>query len=187
MSTITGQEQGVSVWTLDPAHTQIEFSVKHMMFTTVRGIFSEATGTIELNETDPSQSRVEVVLQAASLDTRVEARDQHLRSADFFDVEGHPTLTFRSKQVQGSPTQPGDSFRLVGDLTIRGETREVVLEGEYEGRGRDPWGNEKIGFTASTKIDRRDFGLTWNQALEAGGVLVSNDVKIELAVQGTAA
>lgn len=172
-----------TTWNLDATHSQVEFAVKHMMFTTVRGRFGDVTGTITLDGDTPARSAVEVTIQAASLDTRVADRDAHLRSADFFDVERYPTLTFRSRRVEGSPAKAGDAFKVVGDLTIRGVTREVVLDARFEGTGTDPWGNARSGFSAEAVIDRRDFGLTWNQALEAGGVLVGHEVKIELQVQ----
>jgi polyisoprenoid-binding protein YceI len=154
-----------------------------MMFTTVRGRFSDLEGTIELNTTSPEDSSVAVTIGAASLDTRVEDRDNHLRSGDFFDVESYPTLTFQSRRVEGSLENPGDSFKIVGDLTIRGVTREVTLDARFEGTGTDPWGGTRAGFSARTSIDRRDFGLTWNQALETGGVLVGHEVTIDLQVQ----
>ena len=172
-----------TVWTLDPTHTQVEFSVKHMMFTTVRGRFSAVEGTVELDEDQPNASSVRVDIDAASIDTQVEDRDAHLRSEDFLDVENHPKLTFRSKEIRGLVVEPGADFEIVGDLTIRGVTKEVTLDARFEGTGTDPWGGTRAGFSAGTKIDRRDFELTWNQALEAGGVLVGHDVKIELQVQ----
>lgn len=182
----TTQAVGTS-WTIDPAHTLVGFSAKHMMFTTVRGKFNEVKGTIALDAANPDRSRVEVEIPAASIDTGVEQRDAHLRSADFLDVEEYPTITFRSRRVEGAVAEAGDRFKVYGDLTIRGTTREVVLEATYEGKGKDPWGGERAGFSAATKIDRRDFGLIWNQALEAGGVLVGNEIRIEIEVQATQA
>lgn len=172
-----------TLWQLDPTHSQVEFSVKHMMFTTVRGRFADVEGTIEIDEHAPEASSVSVDIAAASIDTRVEDRDNHLRSGDFLDVENHPQISFRSKKLEGGPADPGSEFRVVGDLTIRGVTREVTLDARFEGTGTDPWGGTRAGFSASAKIDRRDFELTWNQALETGGVLVGHDVKIELQVQ----
>lgn len=172
-----------TVWTLDPTHSQVEFSVKHMMFTTVRGRFPAVEGTVELDEDNPNASSVRVDIEAASIDTQSEDRDEHLRSGDFLDVESHPKLTFRSKEIRGLVVEPGADFEIVGDLTIRGVTKEVTLDARFEGTGTDPWGGTRAGFSASTKIDRRDFELTWNQALETGGVLVGHDVKIELQVQ----
>jgi polyisoprenoid-binding protein YceI len=172
-----------TTWTLDPAHTLVEFTAKHMMITNVRGRFSNVEGSIVVDNENPNDSSVSVELDAASIDTRVEQRDQHLRSADFLDVENYPKVTFRSTKVEGASFEPGESFRLTGDLTIRGTTREVVLDATYEGRGRDPWGGERVSFSADTKIDRRDFGLTWNAALEAGGVLVGNDLRLHIEAQ----
>lgn len=182
MSTTT-KEQTRSTWNIDPVHTQVEVAVKHMMITTVRGRFPDVRGTITVDEEDPESSGVEVTIDAAGIDTRNEDRDAHLRSEDFLDVEEHPEITFRSTRIEGAHDKPGEPFRVVGDLTIRGETREVVLDATYEGTGEDPWGGTRVGFSASTEIDRRDFGLRWNQALETGGVLVANTVKIELEVQ----
>lgn len=172
-----------TTWQIDPAHTAVEFAVKHMMFTTVRGRFKDVKGTIEVDEQNPANSSVQVEIAAASIDTGTPDRDVHLRSADFLDVETHPTLTFRSKRVEGVSKREGDKFRVVGDLTIRGTAIEVTLDCTYEGLGKDPWGGTRFGAEASTKIDRRDWGLKWNQALETGGILVANDVKIELEVQ----
>ena len=179
----TGTERGVSTWAVDPAHTTAGFVAKHMMFTTVRGKLKDVKGTITVDADHPDRSSVEVEIAAASIDSGVQQRDDHLRSADFLDVEHHPTITFKSRRVEGATGKAGDRFRVIGDLTIRGTAREVVLDVEYEGQGKDPWGGTRAGFTASTKLDRRDWGLTWNAALEAGGVLVSNEVKIEIEVQ----
>jgi polyisoprenoid-binding protein YceI len=176
-----------STWTIDPTHTLVEFSAKHMMITTVKGRFAEVGGTIVLDEENPGRSSLEVEIATSSLDTRVEQRDAHLRSADFLDVETYPALTFRSKRVEGGFREEGDRFRLVGDLTIRGVTREVTLDAVYEGRGIDPWGGERVSFSAETRIDRRDFDLTWNVALEAGGILVSNEIRISLEAQAVRA
>lgn len=169
-----------TTWQIDAAHTDVGFAVKHMMISTVKGRFADLSGTITMDETDPARSSVEVTINAASVDTRQEQRDAHLRSADFFDVENYPTLTFRSRRVE---SVGNGEFRVVGDLTIRGVTREVVLEAADEGRGKDPWGNERAGFSAKTVVDRRDFGLTWNAALETGGILVGNDIRIVLEVE----
>ena len=186
MSTTATQPQ-TTTWNLDPAHSLIEFSAKHMMITTVKGRMAEVRGTLTIDEADPDRSSVNVEVDTASIDTRAEQRDVHLRSADFLDVEKYPTLTFRSKRVDGARAAEGDSFKVVGDLTIRGTTREVTLDATYEGRGRDPWGGERVSFSADTKIDRRDFGLTWNATLEAGGVLVSNDIRIHMEAQAVKA
>ena len=185
MSTVQEQATGTgtTTWQIDPNHTLVEFSAKHMMITTVKGRFGNVSGTIVVDERNPDRSRVEAEIDAATIDTRAEQRDQHLRSADFLDVEKHPTITFKSRQVRGSSKNPGDEFQIIGDLTIRGTTREVTLDATYEGRGNDPWGGERVSFSATTKIDRRDFGLTWNQALETGGLLVGNEIKISLEIQ----
>ena len=187
MSTPTGQtaqaaatSTGRTTWRIDPDHTQVEFAVRHMMFATVKGQFPGVSGELQIDDADPAKSSVEVRIDAATIDTRSGQRDTHLRSADFFDVENHPHLTFASRRFE---RRGGAGYRITGDLTIRGVTREVVLEANETGRGRDPWGQDKIGFTAATKIDRKDYGLTWNQALEAGGVLVSDEVKISIEGQ----
>ena len=169
-----------TIWNIDPAHTTVEFAVKHLMITTVKGRFADVRGTLTTDEASPDASAIRVEIGTASIDTRNEQRDAHLRSADFFDVETHPTLVFEGKRVDGDVT---GGFRLVGDLTIRGVTREITLDVENEGTARDPWGGERSAFSAKGKFSRADFGLTWNQALEAGGVLVSDDVKIEAEVQ----
>ena len=170
-------------WQIDPAHTAVEFAVKHMMFTTVRGRFKDLKGTIEVDEANPDNSSVYVELAAASLDTGTADRDTHLRSADFLDAEKHPALTFRSKRVEGAMKKEGDKFRVIGDLTIRDTTMEVTLDCTYEGTGKDPWGGTRAGARATATIDRRDWGLKWNQALETGGILVANEVRIEVEVQ----
>lgn len=172
-----------AAWSIDPTHTVVEFNARHMMITTVRGQFGAVSGTIRIDAEQPERSSVEVEIDATSLDTRTEQRDVHLRSADFLDVERFPTLRFRSTRIEGAAPEPGDRFRVVGELTIRDVTREVVLDATYEGTGRDPWGGDRISFSADTKIDRRDFGLVWNVALETGGILVSNDVRIHIEAQ----
>ena len=172
-----------TTWKIDPAHTTIEFAVKHMMFTTVRGRFKDVNGPIDADEDNPENSRVHVEIDAASIDTGNNDRDTHLRSADFLDVENHPKLTFQSKRVEGAAKKEGDHFKVIGDLTIRGTTLEVTLECEYGGTGKDPWGGIRAGAGAVTKIDRREWGLRWNQALETGGILVANEVKVEVEVQ----
>lgn len=168
-----------TTWKIDPSHTTIEFVAKHMMITTVRGRFAEFEGTIVADEADIGSSSVEVTIQAASIDSRAEQRDGHLRSADFLDVEKFPVVTFKSTRIEGSK----EKFRVTGDLTIRDVTRPITLEATFEGTGKDPWGGTRSSFSASGKFDRRDFGLTWNVALEAGGILVSNEVKIQIEAQ----
>jgi polyisoprenoid-binding protein YceI len=183
MTTSTTPVATTTTWNIEPNHSLVEFSAKHMMITTVKGRFGKAAGTITIDERNPDRSTVEAEVETASIDTRADQRDQHLRSPDFLDVENYPSITFRSRRVEGTSRNPGDEFRVTGDLTIRGTTREVTLDAVYEGLGKDPWGGERISFSAKTTIDRRDFGLTWNQALEAGGVLVGNEIKISLEVQ----
>jgi len=170
----------MTTWTIDPTHTAAEFAVKHLMISTVKGHFGDVSGTVTVNEADPSQSSVDVTIAVTSVDTRNEQRDAHLRSPDFFDVEHFPAITFKSRRVEGD-TQ--GAFRVVGDLTIRGTTREIVLDVASEGRTRDPWGNDRAGFSAATRINRKDFGLTWNAALETGGVVVGEDVRIAIDVE----
>ena len=168
-----------STWTLDASHSTVEFVAKHMMITTVKGRFADVTGTIVADEANFTDSSVEVTMQAASLDTRSEQRDAHLRSPDFLDVETYPTVTFRNTGLVGTK----DEFQLTGDLTIRGVTRPITLDVTFEGEGKDPWGGTRASFSAKGKFDRRDFGLTWNVALETGGILVSNEVKINIEAQ----
>lgn len=176
-----------TIWALDPTHTLVEFSAKHMMITTVKGRFTEVKGEIHMDETNPDRSFVRAELGVASISTGVEQRDAHLRSADFLDADTFGSITFVSKRIEGAVDRPGETFELVGDLTIRGTTREVTLEAGYDGRGRDPWGGERVSFSANGKIDRRDFGLTWNQALETGGILVGNEIKIAIEAQAVRA
>lgn len=167
-------------WTIDAAHSGIHFTIRHMVVSKVRGRFGSYRGTIALDEADLGRSRVDVTIDATSVDTGVSQRDVHLRSADFFDVEQFPDIRFRSERIE---KLDADRARLVGALTIRDTTREIALEVESLGRGRDPWGRDRIAFTAKTSLDRKDFGLRWNQALEAGGVLVGDRVDIEVEIQ----
>jgi polyisoprenoid-binding protein YceI len=178
---------GLTRWELDPAHTTVEFAARHMMITTVKGRFSDVSGTIEADEANPNRSSAEASIDAASIDTRNEQRDAHLRSADFLDVENNPVISFRSRKVQGAAGKAGDKFEVIGDLTIRGTTKEVTLEVAYEGKIRDMEGKERAGFSATTNIDRRDFGLVWNQALEAGGLLVGNEISITIEAEAVEA
>jgi len=168
-------------WTIDATHAEVGFSVRHMMISTVRGRFGAVTGTVTVDERNPRNSKVDVTIDATSIDTRQEMRDNHLRSPDFFDVAQFPKLHFVSKRIEGDPRN-GD-FRVIGDLTIRDVTREVELKATLEGEGKDPWGNERAGFSATGKLNRTDFGLHWNQALETGGVLVSDEVKLSIDVE----
>jgi polyisoprenoid-binding protein YceI len=174
LSAITG------TWTLDPAHSRLGFSARHAMIATVRGGFGEISGALTLDGTDPTASHAEVTLQAASISTGTEARDDHLRSPDFLDVENYPTITFVSTSAEEGDDE--GEYRLSGDLTIRGVTRPVTLDVEYQGSATDPFGNNRAGFEARATINRKDFGLTWNAALEGGGILVSDKVKLELDI-----
>jgi polyisoprenoid-binding protein YceI len=180
MSTAVQPATARTTWTIDPVHSSVEFAVRHLMITTVKGRFTDVQGTVVLDEANPAGSSAEITIQAASIDSREPQRDAHLKSADFFDVETFPTLTFRSTTVRDLKS---DGFTLIGDLTIRGVTRQVALDVTTEGRAKDPWGGQRAGYTASTRIKRSEFGLTWNQLLETGGLAVSDDVKISLDVQ----
>jgi polyisoprenoid-binding protein YceI len=169
-------------WKFDPGHTSLMAEARHLMVTKVRGRFTRFTGALHVAEV-PEESFVEVEIQSDSIDTGNPDRDGHLKSPDFLDVENHPTLTFRSTGVE---LGEGSEFTVPGELTIRGITRPVVLNAEYLGLIGDPWGNTRVGFSATTEIDREDFDMTWNVALETGGVLVSKKIKIELEVQALA-
>ena len=173
-------QQGLTTWNVDAAHTHVAFAVRHLMITTVKGRFDAVSGTVRSSDAQPAKGDVDITINAASIDTREPQRDAHLRSADFLDVEKFPTITFKSRRITDVK---GGNFTLAGDLTIHGVTREVVLDVTSEGRAKDPWGGERAGFTAATKINRSDFGLTWNQALETGGVLVGDEVKISLDIE----
>ncbi len=171
---------GQTKWQIDASHSAAEFAVKHLMISTVKGHFADVSGAVTVDENTPGTAKVDVSIGVASIDTRDEKRDAHLKSADFFDVERFPKILFRGKRVEG----PLDGeFELIGDLTIRDVTREVTLKVESSGRVTDPWGGERAGYAATTKINRKDFGLTWNVGLEAGGVLVGDDVKIAIEVE----
>jgi polyisoprenoid-binding protein YceI len=169
-----------NTWTLDTTHSGISFSIRHMVVAKVRGRFGSWTGSVKLDEQDLTRSELDVQIDASSIDTGNAQRDTHLRSADFLDVEQFPALRFQSTRLENVG---GERFRLIGNLTIHGVTREVTLDVERGGQGKDPWGNQRIGFAATTSILRSDFGLTWNQALETGGLLVADRVDIELDVQ----
>jgi len=170
-----------TTWNIDPAHSAAEFKVKHMMISNVKGHFAKVTGTLTLDDSDLSRSRVEARIEAASLETRDAQRDTHLKSADFFDVEKFPTLLFQSTRI--SLVKDGE-LAIEGDLTIRDVTRKVVFSAEGPTPpAKDPWGNTRVGVSATTRISRKDFGLTWNAALESGGLLVGDEVTITLDVQ----
>jgi len=167
-------------WQIDPAHSHVQFSVRHLMISTVRGRFNEFGGTVEFDEDNPAQSTVDVTIDVTSIDTRDQQRDDHLRSPDFFDVANFPNMTFKSKRIE----QTGDnSGLLIGDLTIKGVTIEVPLDVEYAGQAKSPWGSTSAGFSASGSLVRKEFGLNWNQALETGGVLVGDKIKIDIEVE----
>jgi polyisoprenoid-binding protein YceI len=184
MATSTATKTGIPTWQLDPTHSSVEFSVKHMMMTTVRGRFRNIQATLKGDRDHPEVAGVEATIETASVDTGVADRDGHLRGPDFFDAERFPRITFRSTRIEGDPPkQEGDRFRVVGELVIRDSAMEVVLDCEYKGRGTDPWGKTRAGFDFRTEIDRREWGLRWNQALETGGVLVANKVRVEGEVQ----
>jgi len=177
----TVPQTSTSTWNIDPVHSVVEFKVKHMMISNVKGHFSKVSGTLTYDEATPEKSSVEATIDVSSIDTRDAQRDGHLKSADFFDAEKFPNITFKSTNVKSTGAARG---MVEGDLTIHGVTRKVALnvEGPTE-PGKDPWGNTRIGVTATTKISRKDFGLIWNAALETGGVLVGDEVTITLDVQ----
>jgi polyisoprenoid-binding protein YceI len=181
MSAIASPEVAVTIWNIDPAHSVAEFKIKHMMISNVKGQFTKLKGSVTLNERDITQSQVEASIDANSINTGEPQRDAHLKSADFFDVEKFPTLTFQSTRLG----RAGDGeLKVTGDLTIHGVTHNVAFHVEGPtAPGKDPWGNTRIGLSATTKISRKDFGLTWNAALETGGILVGDEVTITLDVQ----
>jgi polyisoprenoid-binding protein YceI len=167
-------------WQVDGAHSAVNLAVRHMVISKVRGRFTRWSAKLQLDAGDLARSAVEVDIEAASIDTGVADRDNHLRSPDFLDAERHRSLRYRSRRVEVVSPQ---HLRVVGDLTIRDATREVILEVEYGGQGKDPWGNQRVGFAATASLNRKDFGLTWNQALETGGVLVADRVDVEIELQ----
>jgi polyisoprenoid-binding protein YceI len=176
---MTATTQNTQRYAIDPAHSAAEFVIRHMVIAKVRGRFRTLTGTIEVPAGADVPTSVSVELDVDSIDTHEDQRDGHLKSPDFLDAAKYPKITFTSTGVTGS----GPSFKVTGDLTIHGVTRSVVLDAEYEGRGKDPWGNERIGYSGQTAINRKDYGLTWNQSLETGGVLVGEEVRIEVTVE----
>ena len=173
-------ETAVRTWNIDAAHSIAEFAVRHMMVSTVKGRFGSLEGAIEGDVANPTASSVRATIDVASIDTHDPQRDAHLRSDDFFNAEKYPHITFSSKRVE---RVDDEKYRVVGDLTIRGVTKEVVLDTEFEGQVRDPWGNQRAGFTATTQINRRDFGVNFNAALETGGLVVADKVKITLHIE----
>lgn len=167
-------------WQIDLAHSEINFTVRHMMISKVRGQFESFSGSVNFDEANPSNTTVEISIDVNSINTKDAQRDAHLRSADFFDVENYPTMTFVSKRVEQHSANSG---RLIGDLTIRGVTKEVALDVEYAGQVTSPWGTTNAGFSASGKINRKDWGLVWNVALETGGLLVGEEVQIDIEME----
>ena len=173
--------QYTGTWTIDPTHTRLGFVARHAMVTKVRGSFTDFSGSLTLDGTNPAASGAQVTVQMASVDSGTADRDAHLKSPDFFNVEAFPTMTFTSTAVK----QDGEEFVLIGDLTIKDVTRPVEIEVELDGIVTDPWGNTRAGFAGETEISRKDFGLTWNVPLDGGGVLVSDKIKIQLDVSAT--
>jgi polyisoprenoid-binding protein YceI len=179
--TTASQSTKPTQWQIDPAHSAAHFSVRHLMISNVRGEFTKLSGSALLNPADPTKSTVEITIEAASVNTREPQRDEHLRSADFFDVANHPTLTFRSKRVEALG---GENFKLSGDLTIRGVTKVVTFDVEGPTAPvKDPWGNIRAGVTASAKINRKDFGVAFNALTETGGLVVGDEVKITVEAE----
>ena len=179
--TVAGREvPPAGTWDIDGSHSSVQFTARHMMFAKVHGQFRAWNAELNYDAQNPTNSSVVVQVDTSSIDTREEKRDAHLRSADFFDAEKYPRMTFRSRNVES--TGKG-TYKLTGDLTIRDVTRPVTLAVEQTGAGKDPWGNDRLGFTASAAISRAEWGLKWNQALEAGGVLVSDKIEIGVEVQ----
>ncbi|HML21922.1 MAG TPA: YceI family protein [Aggregatilinea sp.] len=167
-------------WQIDNAHSAVQFTVRHMMISNVRGMFDKFEGTVDLDENNPENTTVHVVIDTASINTRQEQRDNHLRSGDFFDAENYPQMVFESTRVERTGE---DTAKLHGNLTIRNITKPVVLDVEYVGQAKSPWGTTSAGFNASAKINRKDWDLTWNQGLETGGVLVGDDIKINIELE----
>jgi polyisoprenoid-binding protein YceI len=181
MSTTVNPITALSTWSIDPTHSSVHFKVRHMMISNVRGEFRTVRGGLKLDDADITQSEIDIEIDSSSIHTREEQRDAHLRSQDFLDTERHPLLTFRSTKVQKAR---GDTLRVQGDLTIHGVTRNVELDVDSVSPAtKDPWGNVRMAASASTVISRKDFGLTWNAALETGGVLVGDEVSIDLDVE----
>ncbi|GHI00939.1 YceI family protein [Neobacillus kokaensis] len=171
-------------WALDPVHSSVDFSVRHMMIANVKGSFQSFSATIEADPADLTTATIEFTVETASVDTRNKDRDGHLVSADFFDAENHPNMTFKATNIV--KTDEGE-YDVTGDLTLRGVTKQETFAVTFEGSGKDPWGNEKVGFSATGSLNRSDFGLVWNAALETGGVLVGDKVKINLQIQAAKA
>lgn len=171
----------MAVYEIDHTHSNAEFGVKHMMFTTVKGRFGKVVGEIQFDEADPTRSAISASAEVASVATGDPQRDGHLLSPDFFDAERYPVISFRSRRIE--PNGGENEYKIIGDLTIRDVTREVVLDASYMGQGPDPWGGTRAGFNATTTVNRKEFGLQWNVPLEAGGFLVGDSVKISLDIE----
>jgi polyisoprenoid-binding protein YceI len=171
-------------WAVDATHSSVDFSVRHMMFTNVKGTFNNFNATVEANPADLTTANIEFTVETASVDTHNKDRDGHLVSADFFDVENYPTMTFRATSIEKTDEA---EYNVTGDLTLRGVTKPETFAVTFDGQGKDPWGNEKVGFSAEGSINRSDYGLVWNAALETGGVLVAEKVKINLQIQAAKA
>jgi polyisoprenoid-binding protein YceI len=167
-------------WTIDSAHSRVGFAIRHMMISTVRGEFTQFEGEVDLDEQDPSKSKASARIQVASIDTGNADRDNHLRGADFFDAQAYPTITFVSRKIE---KKGGEGFTLTGDLTMHGVSKEITLDGELSQAAKDPWGKMRRGVALTGSLNRKDFGLNWNQALEAGGVLVDEKVKLEVEIE----
>lgn len=181
LSDVSESRAEAAAYVIDPDHSQVLFKVKHMGISTVTGRFDLIEGSYTFDDTDMSNSSVETTITATSINTNKQKRDDHLKSPEFLNVEKYPTIMFKSKEVKKGD---GEDFIIVGDLTINGVTKQVELDAEYGGKAQDPMGNERTAFTAETKIDRKDFGITWNKTLDSGGLVVGDDVKIELEVEG---
>lgn len=171
-------------WAIDPAHSSVDFSVRHMMIANVKGTFNTFNATIEADPKELTTANIDFTVETASVDTRSKDRDAHLVSGDFFDVENYPTMTFRQTSIKKTDD---DEYNVTGDLTLRGVTKPETFAVTFEGQGKDPWGNEKVGFSATGSINRSDYGLVWNAGLETGGVLVGDKVKINLTIQAAKA
>ena len=178
-ATQTATPSKTTTWQVDPAHTHVEFAVKHLMIATVRGRFSDVTGTVTVEGDDFSRAQIEATIGVASIDTREPQRDGHLKSPDFFDVDKYPTMTFKGRRAERQ-SHNSNRYLLDGDLTLHGVTNEIVLDATLEGLNTDPFGNKRVGFSATGRINRKDFGLGWNQLLETGGVVVGDEMKISI-------
>lgn len=173
----------LATWNIDASHSGIHFSIRHLVIAKVRGKFTKFSGAIELDDADMTKSKVNVEIDVASIDTAEPQRDGHLKSPDFFDVEKFPKAAFASKSIKKN----GEEYDVTGDLTVHGVTKEITLRSTFEGKGKDPWGGERVAFGAKTTLNREDFGLKWNQALEAGGVVVGTKVELEIEVEAVKA